>query len=198
MRRHRSARRLLPHPLQHPTPDPAPTSPAHSPTRGAHSPARVLPAAVAERRQLFFDDALLDSAATTATRQAHTIDGGDDPIVVLRPDESWERGKSLDHASVLYDPVAKNIKLYYSLAANCGVTCDQKTDEEDGMLGFAESTDGIHFSKPRLGLVNDTNLLGVNVAGPSVFLNTQPGAAADERFVSVGKCHGAAPMCPYA
>eukprot|EP01052_Picozoa_sp_SAG31_P045373 SAG31_NODE_8257_length_1487_cov_3.510086_1_plen_459_part_10 len=153
---------------------------------------------VAERRQLFCDDMLLNVHATTATRYAATIDGGDDPIIILRPDERWEQGKTLDHASVLYDPVDKKVKLYYSLAVNCGVTCDQNTDEEDGMLGYAESVDGIHFSKPKLGLVNDTNLLGPNVAGPSVFLNSNPAAAADERFVSVGKCHGSSSMCPNA
>lgn len=66
------------------------------------------------------------------------------------------------------------------------------------MLGYAESTDGLHFHKPKLGLINDTNLLGPNVAGPSVFLNAHPNATSDERFVSVGKCHAAAPMCPNA
>eukprot|EP01051_Picozoa_sp_SAG22_P026051 SAG22_NODE_8024_length_690_cov_0.773266_1_plen_179_part_01 len=143
------------------------------------------PPAAAGRRRLFFDDSLLDTAATTATRTVHTIDGGDDPTIILRPDSQWELGKSLDHASVLYDPADAKFKLYYSLATDCGVTCDQKTDEEDGMLGYAESTDGTHFHKPLLGFLNATNLLGPNVAGPSVFLNTAPAATADQRFVSV-------------
>ena len=116
----------------------------------------------------------------------------------MRPEEPWELGKSLDHASVLYDHADGKIKLYYSIATDCGVTCDQKTDEEDGMLGYAESVDGRHFYKPKLGLINDTNLLGPNVAGPSVFLNRNPNASAEERFISVGKCHAAASMCPSA
>ena len=66
------------------------------------------------------------------------------------------------------------------------------------MLGYAESTDGIHFTKPPLGVVKNTNLCGQNVAGPSVFLNTHPHALPAERFVSVGKCHGDAPLCPHA
>ena len=66
------------------------------------------------------------------------------------------------------------------------------------MLGYAESMDGLHFDKPRLGLVNGTNLLGPNVAGPSVFLNADPKSTADERFVSVGKCHATKGMCPSA
>eukprot|EP01047_Picozoa_sp_COSAG01_P022445 COSAG01_NODE_1331_length_10699_cov_28.574717_9_plen_608_part_00 len=151
---------------------------------------------VGTTRQLFVDGSLLvDHAKTTAIREVRSFDGGDDPHVVLRADLPWEHGKSLGHASVQYDVVDRKVKLWYALADNCGIKCDSKIGEEDGMLAYAESSDGLHFTKPNLGIINNTNLVGHNTAGASVFINADPAAHPSERFVSVGKCHGG-PLCP--
>jgi hypothetical protein len=142
---------------------------------------------------------VLNGARTTAARQFHTFDGGDDPQVVLRLDASLphEKGRALDTFSVLYDPLDEKVKMWYMVGSDCGTTCNRTSDEEDGTFSYAESVDGVAFTKPAVGRNGwqGTNVLGANVAGPSVFLNGRPGAPPAERFVSVGECHGRAPIC---
>ena len=149
-------------------------------------------------RQLFAADVetLLDLSRTTAQRTVHSFDGGDHPQTVLRTDPSLpsESGKSLDTFSVLYDQKDGKVKLWYMIGTDCGSHCNVTDDEEDGLFAYAESEDGITFTKPAVGL-NGTNVLGYNTAGPSVFFNSRPGAPPSERFVSVGECHGRPPMC---
>ena len=162
---------------------------------GEHVPAGTI-LSIGATRQLLFDDSVIDVALTNATRQFHTFDGGDDPQIVLRLDPRlpYERGRALDTFSVLYDPLDRKVKMWYMIGSDCGTTCNRTTDEEDGLFSYAESYDGIVFTKPLVGR-NHSNVLGANVAGPSVFLNGRPNAPPTERFVSVGECHGRAPIC---
>eukprot|EP01052_Picozoa_sp_SAG31_P009850 SAG31_NODE_527_length_14452_cov_4.274925_4_plen_1132_part_00 len=158
--------------------------------------AAVEPLFIGTVRQLFAADVrtLLDLSRTTAQRTVHTFDGGDHPQTVLRTDLPSESGKSLDTFSVLYDEKDGKVKIWYMIGTDCGYHCNVTDDQEDGLFAYAESEDGITFTKPAVG-ENGTNVLGFNTAGPSVFLNNRPGAPPSQRFVSVGECHGRPPMC---
>jgi hypothetical protein len=112
---------------------------------------------VDHRKQLFLDDYLIQSS-TNITRKVHPakkFEGNP----VLWPSESWEPKLAVLYGSVILDE--GKYRMWY----------------KSGMgVGYAESSDGIDWVKPRLGLVmidgQETNLLFVKrekFKGPEAF-----------------------------
>ncbi|MFH1924236.1 MAG: hypothetical protein ABIP48_30655 [Planctomycetota bacterium] len=96
------------------------------------------------KRQLFLDDHLIDSAENVV-RQVHTVEK-QPGNPVLRATEPWEKEVAILYGSVLREP--DKYRAWYYTAGN---------------VGYAESDDGIAWTKPRLGIVEvdgqDTNLV---------------------------------------
>ena len=106
--------------------------------------------------------------------------------IVLATDQPWE-GPTSAYFSVIQD--GKKVRLYYRGAAEDGggdhsaaqVTC------------VVESDDGVHFTRPRLGLIEargtkDNNVVwrGVESHNFAPFLDTNPAARPDERYKALG------------
>ncbi|MBE6778102.1 MAG: hypothetical protein E7541_01800 [Ruminococcaceae bacterium] len=92
---------------------------------------------IANRRECFFDDYLLDTQRTTATRQVHKPVRG--PVLMVL-DKPWE-GNNVYFPCAIY--AQGWWKLYY--------VCQHGSER---YVGYAESADGLHWERPDLGLVD--------------------------------------------
>ncbi|MFA7174085.1 MAG: hypothetical protein WC340_11880 [Kiritimatiellia bacterium] len=136
---------------------------------------------IGSRWELFVDAGLVQQANGTALK-LHT------PIkreVVLVMDQPWE-GESGAYVSAVQD--GGRVLLYYRGSA----VLKNDTDERQ-VTCLAESTDGIHFTRPKLGLVevggtkdNNVILEGRSAHNFAVFLDTNPAAQIDARFKALG------------
>lgn len=146
------------------------------------APARTSPATPIElgsRRELFVDDLLLARLEGCTLKLHEPRPTG----VALRFDAPWE-GAFCGYVTVLHD--APHYRMYYR--GNPIAGRDGSTHE---VTCYAESADGIVWSKPALGLfeVHGTRSNNVVLAGQSPFshnfapfLDTRPGVPAAERF----------------
>lgn len=101
------------------------------------------PIVLGETRQLFIDDAIIESAENV-TRQLHPVQKrNENPLLV--PDKPWEGKSVLLYGAVVHDPKADKFKMWY-LAWG-------KHVGQGSYVCYAESNDGIHWHKPELGLV---------------------------------------------
>lgn len=144
------------------------------------SPLVAAPIDIGSRWELFVDEFLL-AQHPGLTLKLH------EPVrreVVLKTDQPWE-GYSCAYFSAVQD--GKTVRLYYrgsaggSDASAAQVTC------------VVESQDGIHFTRPKLGLIEvggtkDNNVVwrGVESHNFAAMLDTNPAAKPDERFKALG------------
>jgi hypothetical protein len=134
--------------LSEPWPPRAPDFPDH-PVTPAYltAPPPVIPIDVG--RQLLVDDFLIES--TTLRRTFHSAEYyAGNPI--LKPDQPWEfsgRGPALMPFSdgVWFDPKDQLFKMWYYAGYAGGLTC------------YATSKDGLHWDKPKLDVVPDSNIV---------------------------------------
>lgn len=113
-------------------------------------PENVAPLELDGRKQLFLDDYLIESA-TNVTRRIHpAVKSEKNPVVW--PEEPWEGTVALTYGSVIPDGGA--YRMWYLSGPG---------------VGYAESEDGVHWTKPMLGLFavdgHDTNAV-VRRRGP--------------------------------
>ncbi|MCC6586402.1 MAG: hypothetical protein IT168_06765 [Bryobacterales bacterium] len=110
---------------------------------------------------------------------------------LVLPDAPWERDAKLGSYCTVVDEGGK-VRLWYGVMA--GVPEPGKNPPFMG-VGYAESTDGIHFRKPRLGLVEwngskDNNLVMphdpklLTVGGGSVWRDDNPSCPPERRYKS--------------
>ncbi|MFV1965698.1 MAG: hypothetical protein ACC628_09775 [Pirellulaceae bacterium] len=137
------------------------------------------PINIGDRRELFVDRALIDNLDGARLVLNRLRDEG----VVLRLDKPWE-GRFCIYTTVIRD--GERFRCYYRGLPEvdaAAVTC------------YAESTDGIHWTKPHLGLVEVDGTKENNVlladAGPvnhnfSPFLDLRPGVPSSERYKALG------------
>ncbi|MCC6155379.1 MAG: hypothetical protein IT367_16545 [Candidatus Hydrogenedentes bacterium] len=114
------------------------------------NPPQIIPIDVG--RQLFVDDFLIES--TMLKRTFHSAEYyPNNPVI--SPDKEWEGGESQGHPAptampfsdgVWYDPQEQLFKMWY-MGGYVKSTC------------YAESKDGIHWTKPELDIVPDTNIV---------------------------------------
>jgi len=138
------------------------------------------PIDIASRWELFVDEFLV-AQKSGITHKLH------DPIkreIVLTTDQPWE-GMTCGYFSVIQD--GKKVLMYYRGSSG-------GSDHSDAQVTcVAESTDGIHFTRPKLGLIEaggtkDNNVMwrGVESHNFSPFLDANPDTKPEERYKALG------------
>lgn len=144
----------------------------------------VEPIAIGEQRELFIDDHVI-ARLTGAERRLHHPVARD---IVLTHDDPWE-GAGSGYHSIIRD--GDLYRMYYRGSA-LGV--------ENGRLKlggevycYAESRDGIHWTKPNVGLIEfngskDNNIIhiGVGTHNFAPFLDTRPDCPPESRYKALG------------
>lgn len=142
------------------------------------------PIDIGSRRELMIDDYLIESMSDSLRLQMHR------PVrrnVALVTDSPWE-GNACAYSSLFHD--GEKYRLYYT--ANHYVNRKGRIEEPHGRhVCYAESVDGIHFTKPKLGLVEfDGSTQNNIVLGPE----TIPGVRIDPGHTTILKDTN--PNCP--
>lgn len=143
----------------------------------------AVPIDIANQRELFVDHFLTDQSENVRLQLKEPVDRGP----VLNFDAPWE-GRFSAYATLLHD--SDRVRLYYRGIPEAGqdgnaaeVTC------------YAESPDGIHWTKPNLGLyqihgTKQNNVILANAAPVthnfSPFIDTNPTVAPEERYKALG------------
>lgn len=157
------------------------------------------PIDIGTNRQLFLDDLVIDTMSG-AKRALHSPTRRE---TVLGGDKPW------DEASVAYMSIIRDGDLYRGY-----YRCYQRGEDQENVprhIAYAESTDGIHWEKPSLGLLEfdgsrDNNLVwkgpGTNF---SAFIDDNPEEPPERRYKAVvrtgradGKVLGAQGSCVIA
>jgi hypothetical protein len=143
------------------------------------------PIDIGSRRELFVDGHLIERLGGKAERRLHH------PVareIALKHDAPWE-GAGSGYHSVIRD--GDRLRLYYR-GSKLGVEKGKlKLGRE--VYCYAESRDGITFTKPKLGLheyngSKDNNIIwtGVGTHNFAPFRDTRPGCPADARYKALG------------
>lgn len=137
-------------------------------------------------KQLFMDQALIETE-TGVDLVMNTPYQPAEPVLV--PDAPWEKGPGSSYgiySSVLQDE--GRIRIWYHM--RCG---DYVSGEDEACVGYAESADGINFSKPVLNL-HETNgsrenniVIPSRIGGSSVWVD--PNAPPEERYKNQSKVY---------
>lgn len=149
----------------------------------AWASAAEAPIDIGNRRELFVDRALIDELNDAALKLHAPVHAG----VAVELNEPWE-GAFCGYATVMKD--GDLYRMYYRGLPEAG---------QDGSASeatcYAESRDGIHWTKPRLGLFEirgsrENNVILADQAPAShnfsPFLDTRPGVPDSERYKALG------------
>jgi hypothetical protein len=151
------------------------------PLIGAGNDTRVMD--IGSRLELFVDHTLIDRLQGAQLRLNHPVDAG----VALKFDRPWE-GAFSGYATVIKD--GPTYRLYYRCLPVAG-----KDGNENEATCYAESADGVQWSKPELsiyelmGTRKNNAVLAHNAPFTHNFcpmLDARPGVAAAERFKALG------------
>ena len=142
------------------------------------------PIDIGSRRELMIDDYLIDSMSDSLRLQMHK------PVrrnVAMVTDAPWE-GNACAYSSLLHD--GEKFRMYYT--TNHYVNRKGRIEEPHGRhLCYAESTDGIHFTKPKLGLVEFDGSKQNNII---LAIDTISGVRLDPGHITILKDTN--PKCP--
>jgi hypothetical protein len=144
------------------------------------------------RRELFVDDAMVSTISGGLRMVLHRPERKE---IVLETDRPWE-GNASAFQSVMF--VDGKYRMYYRgihYTKNMGVS-DTTLPDHPWMLCYAESTDGIHWTRPNLGICEfqkskENNIIldpamvkevGGDPAHTSVFYDTNPACPPDQRY----------------
>jgi len=100
---------------------------------------------------------------------------------VIEADKPWEKGSTLNHVTVFKD--GDLYRMYY-----CGHVGDPGlASQNDHVTCYAESRDGIHWTKPNLGLFEwerskENNIVWFGGKTPSPFIDKNPSCPADQKY----------------
>jgi len=128
---------------------------------------------VASDRQLFIDEQLIDES----THVTFTVNPPQRRELVLFPEKEWERGGITCYANVFFDEMHQHFRLYYV------PVCPAATPPF--RLCLATSSDGIHWERPNLGIVEfngsrDNNIVIDGQREGTVFID--PNAPSEKRY----------------
>ncbi len=148
---------------------------------------------IGSRKQLFIDHRFIESAEGITLNAQQPMQPRDK---LLAMDAAWERDAHLGSYSTVVQEGGK-IRLWYDVMA--GNPEPGKNPPFRGMA-YAESTDGIHFQKKPLGLVErngtkENNLVlpprpdWLSLGGGTVWREDNPNAAQDARYKSWSKMY---------
>lgn len=141
------------------------------------------PLQLGSNRELFVDQYLIERL-NNASQELHSPENKG---TVLKFDNPWE-GNFSGYSTIIKD--GTQLKLFYRGIRNAG-----KDGNEDEVTCYAESSDGINWTKPNLGIYTIEGTTNNNVilahAAPathnfSPFLDKNPNAKASERFKALG------------
>lgn len=148
------------------------------------------PTAIGSRLELFVDDALIDRMTGDVALRLNAPTAREVSIV---HDAPWEGGTSGYH-SVLKDG-NRYLMYYRGHAMSFDASGLRETHRE--VTCYAESADGIHWTKPHLGLVEFDGSTANNIVwqGPeshnlSAFLDANPACKPEQRFKAFGGVTG--------
>ncbi|MBC8356386.1 MAG: hypothetical protein H8E66_30780 [Planctomycetes bacterium] len=134
---------------------------------------------IGSRLELFIDDFLIESRSGLTLQLHHPVRAEK----VLEPEEPWE-GKNLGHVSILKD--GDRYRMYYRGHHDPGFSWS-----ENIYTCYAESTDGVRWNKPHLGLVewegskaNNILMRGQRGAYLTPFIDDRPRVPASQRYKS--------------
>ena len=146
------------------------------------------PIAIGSRRELFVDKLLIDQMKGASLMMQRPVPAG----VAVKFDQPWE-GRFSAYITVLHNDEADKFQMYYR--GNAGF--------KDGTSGevtcYAESADGVKWTKPKLGLneINgskDNNVMLANLApfthNFAPFIDKRPGVAKEERYKALAGLGG--------
>jgi len=137
------------------------------------------PVPIATRRQLFVDPFWIDRAEGV-TRQLHTPTRRE---VAIPAEHPWEQG-GVSYMVTFRD--GHRFRAWYR--CDCEMPPQGKRKP---LIAYAESTDGIHWNKPELGIIPFKGSTANNLvwAGPgnnmAPFVDNAPGAPEDERYKAI-------------
>ncbi len=138
------------------------------------------PIDLGSRWELFVDEFLVAEKQNVALKLHEPVRRE----IVLATDQPWE-GITCGYFSAIQD--GKKVRLYYRGSSG------GSDHSEDQVTCVAESDDGIHFTRPKLGLIEaggtkDNNVVwrGVESHNFSPFLDTNPKAKPEERYKALG------------
>lgn len=143
----------------------------------------AMPLQLGSNRELFVDQYLIEKL-NNITQELHIPRNEG---VVLKFDYPWE-GNFSGYSTIIKD--GTQYKLYYRGVREAG-----KDGNANEVTCYAESSDGINWTKPGLGIytihgTTDNNVILANAAPAthnfSPFLDTNPNAKASERFKALG------------
>jgi len=103
------------------------------------------PVRIGNKRELFWDDYLINTSLTGAYRKQHSPRTGD---VVITLDRPWE-GDGCDYYSIIYD--GGKYKMYYLAWEMLDPEATKHTTNAIKIC-VVESTDGIHWERPELSI----------------------------------------------
>ena len=143
------------------------------------------PIDVGSAKQLFIDRRFIESSeGVELVMNPPRRDG----VVLIKPDQPWEQGARISvYSSVLREN--GKTRIWYDLVKPTG---DGPYDHERRVC-YAESEDGLHFTKPELGLHEVDSSKANNVVIPGVIggcaVWVDPNAKAEHRYKSQAKVY---------
>lgn len=149
----------------------------------------VKPIDIGSRLELMVDDYLINSMDKVSF-QLHHPQRAEKVLVKEHP---WE-GEGLGHVSVFQD--GEIYRMYYGgYHKPPGFS-----NEKDQVFCYAESRDGVHWQKPRLGLFEWEGSKANNIIWKggyiSPFIDTRPGVPPDQRYKALAENPGIALVSP--
>jgi len=169
------------------------------PANAEEPPAKVID--IGSRRELLIDNFLVDSLTAPAVQRLHH------PVrkeIAIVHDAPWE-GNGGGYHAIFYDPGFRETGLYRMYYHAWHIPSDGN-QAHPLYIGYAESRDGIHWVKPKLGLVEHdgstaNNIVLATINGDrchdfSPFRDPNPEVAPGEEYKAVG--YGFKPKGLYA
>ncbi|NUQ62090.1 MAG: hypothetical protein HUU20_06360 [Pirellulales bacterium] len=144
------------------------------------------PISIGTRRELFVDRFLIEKLDSVSLQLQHPQPAG----TALKFDQPWE-GQVSGYVTVIHD--GDLYRMYYRGRPLTGYGDNDPRSQE--VTCYAESRDGITFTRPKLGLISfggnkDNNAILADVGHVThnfaPFLDSRPGVPASERFKAVG------------
>ncbi len=154
-------------------------------------PAAAAPLDIGSRRELFVDDYLIERLSGGAELRLHHPEPRE---IVLVLDAPWEGSGSSGYHSVFRD--GEIYRMYYKGWQISFDVAQKKIRPAASAMCYAESTDGIHWRKPSLGLIafkgskdnnivmSDSSVPGMKIVGGlmAVIKDENPAASPDARY----------------
>ncbi|MBN1345829.1 MAG: hypothetical protein JXQ73_24270 [Phycisphaerae bacterium] len=156
------------------------------------------PRSIGADPQLFVDDVMI-AAKQGVVRTIHPCRKLPKPV--LEPEHPWEGNRVYVYGSVLYDPTAKQFRMWYMSNPIKGKRDPRVNRSRGCLLLYATSTDGLRWQKPDLGLYefdgSKHNNIIYGMDSPSIILDKrEPDPAKRYKMVGYvaikGKGNGAA------